>query len=88
MKKIVERMMEVEEVFCNICGESSDKEPFNPERIRIVRFLFKTDDFHAHEGCINKITREAFAPYFIGNPPQMTEESLEHQRQEDAKTQP
>lgn len=64
MKKIVQKMMDVEEQVCNICNEPVDGDPFNKDRITMVRFLFDCSDFDAHEGCINKITREAFAPFF------------------------
>ncbi len=60
MKKAVEKMQLVEEFFCNICEKPVNKDPFNTKRIDMIRGLFKTTDFHAHDGCINKIVREAF----------------------------
>lgn len=64
MKKKVTREVEVELEFCNICNEEITKLPFKGERIAIVRGLFKTQDFNAHELCINTVVREAFKPYF------------------------
>lgn len=55
--------MLVEEYFCNICGKSVNKDPWNKGRITMVRGLFKIDNFHAHEVCINKVAREAFKKY-------------------------
>ena len=56
-------MVEVVEFFCNICGKNVNKDPFNETRIKLVRGLFKIEDFHAHETCINKVAREAFKKY-------------------------
>lgn len=64
MKKIVEQRIKVEIAYCNICEKQVKKEPFNKDRIAVVRGLFPIGDFHAHETCINVIVREAFEPYF------------------------
>ena len=63
MKKKVEKTMEVEVRICNICGEEIDKIPFNEKRIDIVKHLFNTTDFDAHENCINKVVKEAFEKF-------------------------
>lgn len=63
MRKKIIKEMEVEVSTCNICGLEIDKDPFNKERIKIVRHLFNTIDFDAHENCINKVVKEAFNQY-------------------------
>lgn len=63
MKQKVKKEIIVEEFFCNICKKPIATEPFNQARIQMVRGLFKIQDFHAHEGCINKVAREAFKKY-------------------------
>lgn len=67
MKKKVTKEVEVEVSTCNICGLEIDKEPFNKTRIEIVRHLFNTSDFDAHEGCINTIVKSAFENFIKPN---------------------
>lgn len=64
MKTRIKKEMEVEVSLCNICKKEIDKDPFNKSRIQIVRNLFNTTDFDAHEGCINTVIKEAFSKYF------------------------
>lgn len=64
MKKKLVKEVEVDVSVCNICEKEIDTEPFNKTRIEIVKHLFSTEDFDAHEQCINRITREAFSKYF------------------------
>ena len=67
MKKIVEKLVGVEVKVCNICKEEISKDPWEhsgaAKRVAIVNGLFKTSDFHAHEGCVNNVMREAFKKY-------------------------
>lgn len=63
MKKKITQKIQVEIAICNICGTEVTKEPFNMARLAVVRGLFKTADFHAHEGCINKVVRGAFKKF-------------------------
>ncbi len=63
MKKLVERVVKVEQFYCNICEKPVTGDPFKTERINIVRGLFKVSDFHGHDTCINKVVREAFSKY-------------------------
>ena len=64
MKKLTAQTIEVEVAYCNICGDlMGDGSTYNRERIAVVYGLFKTKDFDAHEKCINRVIREAFAPY-------------------------
>lgn len=64
MKKVITEKVQVEVFICNICNKEVTRDPWDPARINIVRNLFKTQDFHAHATCLNKITRDAFAKYF------------------------
>jgi len=64
MKKWIEKTMKVETICCDICGEEMPEHQFNENRIEIVRHLFNTKDFDAHEKCINGVVREAFSKYF------------------------
>lgn len=63
MKKKVTIEMRVERSFCDICTKEVTKEPFNKDRIKVVRGLFKLDDFDAHEKCINEVVRSAFKKF-------------------------
>lgn len=60
MRKVVTQEIKVEISVCNLCGNEIKKEPFNKDRIKVVRGLLKLQDFDAHEACINKIIRNAF----------------------------
>lgn len=68
MKKKITKEMEVEVMVCNICGIEVEKLPFNQKRIEIVRHLFNTSDFHAHEGCINTIVKDTFSKFINQTP--------------------
>lgn len=65
MKKKVTKEMEVEVTLCNICHGELEKEPFDRARIEIVRCLFKTQDFHVHEKCMNTVIKETFDKYIL-----------------------
>lgn len=64
MKQKIKKEVEVEVSMCNICRQEITKDPFNKERVQIVRNLFSTADFDAHELCINKVIKETFSKYF------------------------
>lgn len=64
MKKKVEVTVQQERSFCNICEQEITSDPYTKTRIAIVRGLFKTEDFDAHEKCINTVIRQAFEKYF------------------------
>lgn len=63
MKKIIQKLANFEYIYCNICEKEITSDPFNKLRIEIVRGLFSTLNFDAHEICINKIIREAFSKF-------------------------
>lgn len=71
MKKRIEETVMVERDFCNICEKeithrgsgSQESLALYHKRIAVVRNLGKTRDFDAHQGCINKIIREAFSDF-------------------------
>lgn len=63
MKRKVETVMQIERTFCNICEKEVPKEPFNKARVAIIRGLFKTENFDAHEVCLNRIVRSAFKKF-------------------------
>jgi len=65
MKKKIKQEIEVEISVCNLCEKEIDSEPFNKKRIEIVRNLFATKDFDAHEKCINTIIKNTFKKYFV-----------------------
>ncbi len=69
MKKKITQEVQVEVSFCNICGKEVGSKPWSgsgaTKRIEIVHSLFKTADFDAHEGCINKVVRSAFKKFVI-----------------------
>jgi hypothetical protein len=63
MKKKIHKQLLVEVDICNICEKEIVSKPFNQNRIEMVRYLFDTKDFHAHENCINEVVRRAFSDY-------------------------
>lgn len=66
MQKKVEKMVEVLVKYCNICQKEIENEKLSGEyreRIQIVKYLFKTIDFDAHEKCINGVVKKAFKPF-------------------------
>lgn len=63
MKKFIKKEMQVEVCVCDICGEEITN-LYEEKRIEIVKHLFNTSKFDAHEKCVNDVTRNAFAKYF------------------------
>lgn len=66
MRKKIEQVIKVDISICNICGLEVVKEPFNKERLKVVRGLLKLEDFDAHEACINQVIRIAFKNVLAG----------------------
>lgn len=67
MKKREEIKIIGDVYYCNICNEKmAEGSSFNMKRIEIIRGLFKNDDFHAHEVCVNSVIKQAFS-IFINN---------------------
>ena len=64
MKKKIQKIMEVSVEVCDICQQEMPETQWNEKRIEMVRHLFKTAEWNAHEKCINKIVLKAFKPYF------------------------
>lgn len=63
MKQKVKKIITCDAIFCNICEKEIEFETFNKKRIEIIKGLFNTQDFDAHENCINQIIRNTFNIY-------------------------
>jgi hypothetical protein len=65
MKKKIEKMMAIDIEVCNICEREVDKEPYEAtmKRLEIIRFLLNTENFHAHQVCVNAVIKNAFEKY-------------------------
>lgn len=67
MKKKVKQEIVVEIAVCNICEKEINHrfgETGGQMRVSVVRQLFKSNDFDAHDSCINREIRQVFKKYF------------------------
>lgn len=66
MKKKITQEVEVTVDICNICKKEVTNRPSSnaqQRRIPMINGLFKITTFDAHDGCVNKVIREAFKKY-------------------------